>query len=914
MPPKRGRGRGRGGPPDRRELPLPAATERPGGPSDRRELTSPSTTERPGRDQRPLHEETIRRHPLPEQQIPEVQPVRERTAEARKPRTVHPEELGIELKQKLALSTLAAGFPRNPGQGQLGRRIRLISNCFPIEIPSGNIYHYDVDIVNKRNVSETGTGAAAPLSVDKKYRCLSTKRNREIVNLMLQNDRNFQGLFAAYDGRKNLYTRHALKMETIPLKCEIVIPDENPGDPADPRGARVSTFIVCIQPVRKKDSDSCAINLDSLHALFAGKVTSINQEAVMALETVLRHGPCLRYTPVNRSFFYKPHPDEVHPLGGGREIWFGYHQSLRLGQWRPMVNIDITATTFYEKKPILNYIADFMKTSVDGLRHIPSLRDSDIKRISKELKSMQIEVNHLRNYRRKYRILRLTRESANRLSFPLDINGRRTEMTVAEYFRGHHNRRLEFGHLPCLQVNPETKKVYLPLEVCDMVEGQHCKKKLEDRQNAEMIKFTARAPRDRFNEIRDIIRTANYNQDDHLREFGMRVYCEPLKLEGRVLEAPNVQYKTMKSPDLIRIKPKDGSWDMRDKEFFRPAVIQNWVLLSFAHPRFCSLEMLNTFAQMLCRVAHETGITMSRPELIDIKNPASVRVETVLKDVKRKFNAELAVVVVPAAHKTIYGDVKQAAETEIGLCTQCIKDENVKRCKPALVSNLCQKINAKMGGINNALTPGEKPKIMSRPVIIIGADVTHPGPSQDVKPSLAAAVGSLDAHPSRYAVTCKAQTNVDEKKQAMEIILDLKDMVIDLLKAFYRNTKGKKPEKIIFYRDGVSEGQFEKVREHEVRCIREACRSLGEDYQPGITFIVVQKRHHTRFMPEDSREGTGRMRNMPPGTTVDTTVTHPLNFDFFLCSHFGLQGMKSFYIFFKNFISVFIVKNILLCG
>lgn len=65
-------------------------------------------------------------------------------------------------------------------------------------------------------------------------------------------------------------------------------------------------------------------------------------------------------------------------------------------------------------------------------------------------------------------------------------------------------------------------------------------------------------------------------------------------------------------------------------------------------------------------------------------------------------------------------------------------------------------------------------------------------------------------------------------------------MVLDLLKAFYRNTKGKKPEKIIFYRDGVSEGQFDIVRDHEVRSIREACKTLDPDYQPGITFIVVQ--------------------------------------------------------------------------
>ena len=37
------------------------------------------------------------------------------------------------------------------------------------------------------------------------------------------------------------------------------------------------------------------------------------------------------------------------------------------------------------------------------------------------------------------------------------------------------------------------------------------------------------------------------------------------------------------------------------------------------------------------------------------------------------------------------------------------------------------------------------------------------------------------------------------------------------------------------------------VLQHELTAIREACIKLEPDYKPGITFIVVQKRHHTRY-------------------------------------------------------------------
>ena len=83
---------------------------------------------------------------------------------------------------------------------------------------------------------------------------------------------------------------------------------------------------------------------------------------------------------------------------------------------------------------------------------------------------------------------------------------------------------------------------------------------------------------------------------------------------------------------------------------------------------------------------------------------------------------------------------------------------------------------------------------------------------------------------------------------------------------------------------------FFQVLNHELRAIREACVKLELGYQPGITFIVVQKRHHTRLFCADKRDQMGRSGNIPAGTTVDQIITHPTEFDFYLCSHAGIQG------------------------
>lgn len=80
-------------------------------------------------------------------------------------------------------------------------------------------------------------------------------------------------------------------------------------------------------------------------------------------------------------------------------------------------------------------------------------------------------------------------------------------------------------------------------------------------------------------------------------------------------------------------------------------------------------------------------------------------------------------------------------------------------------------------------------------------------------PSYAALCGSIDSKASRYAATIRVQT------RRYEIIVDLGNMVKELLKAFYRSC-GSKPRRILFYRDGVSEGQFKHVLKNELNAIR----------------------------------------------------------------------------------------------
>jgi eukaryotic translation initiation factor 2C len=83
--------------------------------------------------------------------------------------------------------------------------------------------------------------------------------------------------------------------------------------------------------------------------------------------------------------------------------------------------------------------------------------------------------------------------------------------------------------------------------------------------------------------------------------------------------------------------------------------------------------------------------------------------------------------------------VKRVGDTLIGLATQCVQSKNVNKTTPQTLSNLCLKINVKLGGVNNILVPTLRPaNVFREPVIFIGADVTHPPAGDKTKPSIAA--------------------------------------------------------------------------------------------------------------------------------------------------------------------------------
>jgi eukaryotic translation initiation factor 2C len=73
----------------------------------------------------------------------------------------------------------------------------------------------------------------------------------------------------------------------------------------------------------------------------------------------------------------------------------------------------------------------------------------------------------------------------------------------------------------------------------------------------------------------------------------------------------------------------------------------------------------------------------------------------------------------------------------------------------------------------------------------------------------------------------------------------------------------------LWYRDGVSESQFAQIEASETPQIHQAYTELdGAVNKLKIAFIVVGKRHHTRFFPKTEAESHGAHPNKPVNGNV----------------------------------------------
>lgn len=697
---------------------------------------------------------------------------------------------------------------------------------------------------------------------------------------------------AVYDGRKNMFAPRLLPFAHGALSQEF---DVSLSDPAQASAGNVSGRGPKIYKV--KLTKVAEINPVVLQRFIEGQQSHDNTvlTAITALNVVVRMEPTMKYPFNVRSFFTDR---ETKDIGSGLVLWRGYFQSVRPAMGRMLVNVDISTGTMYKPGPLLSLCLEFLGRGMNNPNMLAPKKgfpDRERIRLQRFISGIRILTTHTMQSGQPNRtprvIKKLSSAGASDLSFTMREGG---TLTVAEYFRrAQNNHPLKFPDILCIEVG---SGALIPLELCTVPPGQIMRKQVPPDKTKDVLDFATKRPEDRLASIRNGLSVLAYGQSDYVRQFGMVVdeAAGPLKIQARVLKAPMLKYgPTSKQPTIT---PANGAWNMVDKRFFRPATIERWVIVVYERQQRFNQQAADEMTAGLLASCRDVGIIVRDTNPLVSWQNGQGRISEQLMGVgmecKQKKGAppNLMVVILPEGGNDIYTAVKHFGDVTIGVATQCLKSSKCFRAKAQYYANVCLKVNVKLGGINTIPDPQSVTVLTDprNPTIVMGADVIHPAPGSDGRPSFTALVANVDSDTAKYIATSRVQTS------RQEMIADLQSMSKYVLEMYmkYRTKVEKKagngaPSRIIFYRDGVSEGQFKQVLEQEVIALRAACDELK--IKPTITIIVVGKRHHVRFFPQDHRDAD-RSGNCPAGTVIDRDVAHPTEFDFYLQSHGGLLG------------------------
>ncbi|KAF9454403.1 argonaute-like protein [Macrolepiota fuliginosa MF-IS2] len=741
---------------------------------------------------------------------------------------------------------------KRPGYGQAGRALTVNVNAYQINIPEETIRHYD---------------AISPESESVAFNIKVIKHLQTVVDV-----ETFTPL-AVYDGRKNMFAARDLPLgPSGSASYSFSLQPPNPNARRPPK-----VFDVKITKV-------ATLNPQVLHEFLAGRQAADNAilTTIMALNVAIRMDVIFQYPTNSKSFFV---PADKRDIGGGVELWRGYFQSVRPAANRMLINVDITTAMMYKSGPLLDVCMSFFELR-DPRMLAPrnGFTPKMVRALAGFLQNLSVKAIHNNRNRT---IKAVSKAGARDLTF--DFDGQ--QMDVATYYQTQANRVLRWPDAVCVEV--ETGAL-IPIELCVVAEGKIMKKELFQDKTREMVDFARMRPADRFRDIRRGLDLLSFDRSPIVQHFGIElVSSDPLAIPARVLPTPPLNYHADSREKTVR--PANGSWNMVDKKFYRPATIRKWVVIIYEIQHRFNRAAAERVVNDLRGAARARGMNV-------MMNQPTIKWCNGQGDIPRQFmeagqeclaqepgagkeGPGLFIVILPNTAGDVYVATKHFGDITKGVPTQCMQATKCLRANDQYWNNILLKINPKLGGINSILDPENRgAAFLQEPTIIFGADVMHPPPHSTGIPSYASVVGSVDSHAVKYVAATRAQEGKKEE------ILGLREMCEHIFRKYkgYQSTVEKKspqqasPKRLLFFRDGVSEGEFETVRDNE------ACRAAK--FNPKITLIVVGKRHHYRYNPNDRNQADPKSGNCPAGMVVDQVITHPVDFDYYLLSHGGLIG------------------------
>ncbi|XP_055914465.1 protein argonaute-2 [Eupeodes corollae] len=720
-------------------------------------------------------------------------------------------------------------------RGTLGQKFELETNYLMLDLKNmpDVAYHYDVKI-----------------DPDRPKKFLRVAFNEYVKKI-------FPEYSLAYDGQANAYSPVLLPSDKLGSEITVDVLERD----------RKLPFKVTLKATDDVEIDLKSLKSSSYHI---ERIFDKPMRALQCIEVVLST-PCHEIgVRAGRSFFKQPR-NQID-LGDGFELWYGLYQAAMLCD-QPLLNVDVSHKSF--------------PTNVNLLNFYQNLRFQSPKELTDFLKGLRVKYKPpacFKGIEKEFKFVKVM-DASSRQTFKTD-DGK--QLTVQQYFesKGYKLLRPDF---PCLHVGSTVKNIYIPLELLEVPSGQAIMRKDTENQVRNMIKHAATSTDVRKSKIMDLLESFNFYMHPTVERFGISVDKSFITVSARLLSSPTIEYCQGK---IISID-SPGAWMNRGLKFYKcDTNAHQWAILNISQNNDINEMFLREhFVEKIVKESYKLGMNLS-PSCHSIKEAGKGRGPiNILDDLKKLKQSKVSLVFVILPYNAeSYSKVKQQAELSCGIVTQCIKGDtmrsynkrfnSVKIIDAMTIGNILLKVNAKLNGTNHKISPTNEITLQKSKVMFVGADVSHPSPLQTNLPSIVGVVASHDLYGTQYNMQYRLQT---AKLETIEDMLNIMTQHLNVYKKFTKSL----PDHIIYYRDGVSDGQFPLISKIEVSAMRTACKQM--ECNAKFTVIIVVKRHHTRFFPKQC-DGEGKYNNVKAGTVVDQTICHPNETQFFLVSHKAIQG------------------------
>nr|XP_020755592.1 piwi-like protein 2 isoform X5 [Odocoileus virginianus texanus] len=451
------------------------------------------------------------------------------------------------------------------------------------------------------------------------------------------------------------------------------------------------------------------------------------------------------------------------------------------------------------------------------------------------------------------------------------------EITFLEYYSKNYGITVKEEDQPLLIHRPSERQnsqgVLLKSEILLLPElsfmtGIPEKMKKDFRAMKDLSQQINLSPRQHHSALECLLQRISKNEtaNSELTRWGLYLQNDVHKIEGRVLPMERINLRNtsfITSPELNWIKEVT-----RDLSILT-VPMHFWALF---YPKR-AMDQARELVNMLEKIAGPMGMRVSPPAWVELKDD---RIETYVRTIQSMLGVEvkiqMVVCIIMGTRDDLYGAIKKLCCVQTPVPSQVINVRTIGQ--PTRLRSVAQKIllqiNCKLGGELWGVD------IPLKQLMVIGMDVYH-DPSRGMR-SVVGFVASINLTLTKW------YSRVVFQMPHQEIVDSLKLCLVGSLKKFYE-VNHCLPEKIVVYRDGVSDGQLKTVASYEIPQLQK-CFEAFENYHPKMVVFVVQKKISTNLY----LAATENFATPSPGTVVDHTITSCEWVDFYLLAHHVRQG------------------------